>query len=302
MDAAHDGRRTGRRVNAAAEARAAVELWLLPVLVALLPYRVGVALARSLALALPLYDQAARESLAQWRTAGGGGDERAFVAAFRFAQLVDHADLFWALTRSRRFLLRRLDAPAPPADAGAPLLVVSFHYGQGLWLMHWLAAHGRAARFVSIRLSRAEAASALQYAYARLRIRVVERLAGVAPVFTGGARREIAATLRAGGAIYGLLDVPVPDAREHAPNATLRGQPVLLPPGLLESARGTGATVLVVTAHAREDGSRVLQAEPAGPVDQAQVATLAALLDRRLADAPASWHFWHLWPSFRAAR
>ena len=41
----------------------------------------------------------------------GAGDEAAFRTDFRFAQLVDHADLFWALTRSRAFLRRWLAAP-----------------------------------------------------------------------------------------------------------------------------------------------------------------------------------------------
>lgn len=313
MDATHDARvrphgRAGRARGGAAvtrlrdEARAAVELWLLPALVASLPYRAGIALARRLARALPLYEPAARASVAQWRAAGGGGDERAFAAAFRFAQLVDHADLFWALTRSRRFLLRRLRAPSLPSGVRAPLLVVSFHYGQGLWLMHWLATQGVAARFVSIRLVRSEAQGAVHYAYARLRIRAVERLAGIAPIFTGGARREIAATLQAAGAVYGLLDVPIPEAAGHAPNATLRGQPVLLPAGLLESARGTGAGVLVLTARTCPDGSRVVQADPAGAIEQADVGALAALLDRRIAEAPAAWHFWHLWPRFAVPR
>ena len=311
MDAAHDARAdrapTARWAHderaMSAAWRAAVELWLLPALVAALPYRLGIALARGLARTLPLYDDAARAGLAQWRTVAGSGNDdgqgRAWLTDYRFAQLVDHADLFWALTRSRRFLLRRVGAAPAALFPGRALLVLSFHFGQGLWLLHWLAAQGRPPRFVSIRLDRAQSPSALHFAYARLRMAAVGRVSGVAPIYTGGARREIAQTLAGGGTVYGLVDVPVPDAQGAAGNATLLGKPVLLPPGLLEAAHGASAQALVLTARAGRDGRRIVETEPVGDVDEVTIGGLAALLERRLREAPAAWHFWHLWPQFR---
>ncbi|MDH5288217.1 MAG: hypothetical protein OEX23_16485 [Betaproteobacteria bacterium] len=298
MDAAHEA--PAARMTLRDELRAGVELWLVPGLLALLPWRAGMRLARVLARVLPLYGDAARASAAQWRAATGGTDERGFAAEYRYAQLVDHVDLFWSLTRSRRFLLRRLPAAAPACAPGQPVLVVSFHFGQGLLLMHWLAAHGIRARFVSVRLDRAPGSGALRHAYARLRIRAVERLAGAPPIFLGGARREIAATLAAGGAVYGLVDVPVPDAQHAAANATLLGRDVLLPTGLLDAAQSSQAQVLVLTAHAAPSGERIVQAEAMGRAGEATIGALAALLERRLREAPAAWHFWHLWPMFQA--
>ena len=73
-----------------------------------------------------------------------------------------------------------------------------------------------------------------------------------------------------------------------------------MPEGLLESAQGTGAQVLVLTAHANADGVRVVHADAVGPLAELTVARLAALLERRLREAPAAWHFWHLWRSFLA--
>ena len=300
MEAAHDA--SLRSMNLPAEMRAAVELWLVPALLALLPWRAGMALARALTSVLPLYGDAAREGTAQWRAATGGADAeaKAFAAAYRYAQLVDHLDLFWALTRSRRFLLRRVAAPAPAVTPGQPLLVLSFHFGQGLLLMHWLAAHGLPARFVSVRLERDMSPSALHHAYAQLRIRTVGRLAGVAPIFTGGARSAIATSLANGQAVYGLVDVPVPDAQRTPANAALLGRPVLLPTGLLELAQAAQAQVLVVTAHATEGGVRIVEADALGRAGETTIAALAALLERRLVVAPAAWHFWHLWPRFLA--
>ena len=125
------------------------EFWLLPLAVALLPYRAGIALARWCASALPLYDERARAGLAHYRAARPRGDPRRWLTEFRFTQLIDHADLFWALTRSERFLLSRLDAPPRPGEP--PLMVIGMHFGQGLWLLRWLRACGMPARFLSVR-------------------------------------------------------------------------------------------------------------------------------------------------------
>jgi lauroyl/myristoyl acyltransferase len=193
-----------------------------------------------------------------------------------------------------------LPAHAPALAPGRPVLVLSFHYGQGLWLLHWLAAHGVPPRFVSIRLERAQAAGALQHAYARLRMHVVERLSGRPPIYTGGARGEIAATLARGGAVFGLVDVPVPNAAEAVANAELFAHPVLLPQGLLESARDSDAQVLVLTSRVAADGTRIVETETPGSVAEVTIAGLARLFERRLREAPPAWHFWHLWPLFRA--
>ncbi|MBK6334399.1 MAG: hypothetical protein IPF60_00970 [Betaproteobacteria bacterium] len=84
--------------------------WALPLLVALLPYRAGIALARLVARTFPLYDAAAQAGLVHFREACGGDGQR-WLADFRFAQLIDRADLFWALTRRRRFLHSRWTPP-----------------------------------------------------------------------------------------------------------------------------------------------------------------------------------------------
>jgi hypothetical protein len=66
--------------------------WALPLLVALLPYRAGIALARLVARTFPLYDAAAQAGLVEVRAVCGGDGQR-WLADFRFAQLIDRADL-----------------------------------------------------------------------------------------------------------------------------------------------------------------------------------------------------------------
>ena len=270
------------------------EFWLLPLVVALLPYRTGITFARWCAARLPLYDERARAGLAHYREARPRDDAREWLTEFRFTQLIDHADLFWALTRSERFLLSRLDAPTRPG--AAPLMVISMHFGQGLFLLPWLRAGGAPARFLSVRFDATAFESRLRYLYARLRMRVVEKLAGVSAIYTGGARGEIAATFAQGGAVYGLIDVPTPVASPA--NATLFGAPIFWPSGLVDAARAAGVEMLLLTAYCGADGRRHVAAECTAT---ASVADIAANFDARIDALPGAWHVWHVLPDFAAS-
>ena len=270
------------------------EFWLLPLVVALLPYRAGIAFARWCAARLPLYDERARAGLAHYHAARPQGEARCWLAEFRFTQLIDHADLFWALTRSERFLLSRLDAP--PRAGSAPLMVISMHFGQGLFLLPWLRAAGTPARFLSVRFDATAFESRLRFLYARLRMRVVERLAGVPAIYTGGARGEIAATFAQGGAVYGLIDVPTPVA--SVANAALFGVPIFWPSGLVDAAHAADAEMLLLTAHCGADGHRHVAAERTAT---ASVADIAARFGARIDAVPGAWHVWHFLPDFAAS-
>jgi hypothetical protein len=278
----------------ARELRCLWEFWVLPLVVALLPYRAGIALARWCAAALPLYHERARAGVAHYRATRPRGDPQRWLTEFRFTQLIDHADLFWALTRSKRFLLSRLDTPPRPGQT--PLMVIGMHFGQGLWLLPWLRAGGTPARFLSVRFDAAAFESRLHYFYARLRMRVVERLAGVPAIYTGGARGEIAATLAQRGAVYGLIDVPT--STPSASNAMLFGAPVFWPSGLVDAAHAAGADLLLLTAHCEADGRRRVAAERIGTGD---VGLVASRFGARIDAVPGAWHVWHFLPDFAAS-
>lgn len=116
------------------------------------------------------------------------------------------------------------------------------------------------------------------------------------PIYTGGAKREIAATLREGGVAYGLIDVPAAGAVAPA-NAVLFGAPVHWPTGLVDCARAEGADLLLLTACCERNGRRRVEADRVAAVD---VQTIAAELERRIRAQPGAWHFWHLRPAFAA--
>lgn len=273
------------------ELAAIAELWALPLLVSLLPYSAGVSLAAFFARHLPLYDVAAQAGLAEYRRVSES-DGRNWLVEYRFAQLIDHADLFWALTRPRRFLHALMDAPA--GTGAGPLLVVSMHFGQGLWLLSWLRGYGLPARFLSVRFGAEAFASTAHYLYARLRMAVVERLAGKPPIYTGGARRELIATLRSGEVAYGLIDVPTSG---QPANALLFGTPIHWPTGLMDCARSEAVDLLLLTACCERNGRRRVDADR---VPQASAGEIAEIFERRIRAHPGAWHFWHLLPAFAA--
>ena len=284
--------------RACRELRAAFELWVVPFLVAALPYRTGIAVARHAARRLPIYSTAANAAAEAFAGVVPDVDRARWRAAFRFHVLLDHADLYWALLRPRGFLDRLVRGAPPLPPAETPLMVFAFHYGQGMALMRWLAAAGHAPRFVSIRLAREDADSSIGFAYARLRNRTVERFTGQPLILTGGARREIARTLGEGGTVLALVDVPLPDAAVHASNAKLMNHAVVLPVGLLESMPPQ-TRAWVASARADDAGLRVIDAVEvdAGALT---IGDLAEQLSRRLVQVPEAWHFWHLWSRFLA--
>ena len=288
-----------RRTRLGVEWRDFVELWFWPIVVALLPYRVGIAFARFITRRLALYEDAARDAVARWRDVAGGGDERSWLAAYRFAKLIDHADLFWALTRSDAFLLSRFASPAP-ALARSPAVVLSFHYGQGLGLMRWLREAGVAPRFVSVPSVREGADSTLMFWYGRVRIRTVERLAGAAPIFLGGARRAIEDALAANETVYALVDVPSRNTAARRGNCSVLGRPVVFPIGVLEAARHANAAAVVMTSHVASDGRRVVDSDSVSDTQSLTIERIADALTARLRGDASLWHFWNVWSGFAA--
>ena len=108
---------------------------MLPFLIAALPYRAGIAVARVATRVLPLYSAAANAAVHAYARVVPHVDAQAWRSRFRFHVLLDHADLYWALLRSRRFLDRVLRGAPRLPPAGTPLMVFAFHYGQGMALI-----------------------------------------------------------------------------------------------------------------------------------------------------------------------
>ena len=281
------------------EIRVLCEYWLLPLAIAVLPYRAGMALAQRLAEGLPLYGVLTEASWEACRSVQPA-DERRWKSEFRLTQLLDHADLFWSLTRSDAWILARMALPRLDPWPPGGLLAIGFHYGEGLWLLRWMRASGKPARFLSVRFARPDFDSWFHYAYARLRMFAVESAEGAPPIYTGGGRQAIAETLATGGCVFGLVDVAVDDASRQPANGSLFGQPIFLPEGVLDSAGAVNPPVLSVSARHDARGIRQVEARIYPSARDLTMSTFSAELQWRLDVASPAWHSWAMWSRFLA--
>jgi len=255
------------------------------------PWRAGFAWLR-LCSRLPLYDERVGPALAGAERLSLAPDPVAFRRRQRLYLLLEHADLFLSLTRSRHWFARhvRTEGRWPPA----PFVAVFFHYGTGLWSLRDLAGEAGPAHFLSAPVDYAAARGRpLRRAYARLRLREVAR-AGRAPVLhTGGSARRMAAILARGTDVVVVGgDVP-PGATHGTGPVRLFERGAALAQGLAQLAQASGAP-LVVFSEQLEGRERTLRIDP--PLDVHEVAgavqELAARLEARVRADPAAWHFW----------
>jgi hypothetical protein len=289
-------------------ARDALEWLLLPTVSAVMPWRWSFRLYRRVAQSDRLFGAATRSVLAAaaaWRPLA---EPTAWAAAYRLVQLIDRADLWLSRFRSDRWIDRHLEFEGD-AWPDRPFVGITFHYGAGLWAIRHLCRGGRRASFLSLRLERGFArGSLLQHAYARARLREVER-AGRAPViYTGGSFAEMRAALGRGVCILGLIDIPPGRAHSGMPVQFL-GDRAWFPTGLLRLARIENAAVAVFTLGCdRATGKRKLHIrclpahDPVPPEDdEARLQIVARELEQAIDADPPAWHAWADLPLFRQA-
>lgn len=222
-------------------------------------------------------------------------DEATWRRAWRLVQLMDHADLFVALTRGSRWFNGQADVRGDWPATG-PFLAVTFHWGAGLGSLGHLANSGHRARFLSGRFADADFGNdAWRVRYVKLRIRAVERVTGAPVIYTGGASSHIDDAFARGTCVVALCDVP-PSAGRSTIDASLNGLQLRMPLGLARLACARRIPVVSFVAGVdRVTGRRHLA------IDEARIfsdpASLAAALAARLGtqlecDAAA----WHMWP------
>ncbi len=278
------------------ELRAALERILLPGLAAVLPWWLCARLFWQLARAEFLYrsevGQAwnhAREYLpldTDWR-------RRA-----RFHLLVDNADYFLSLCRGRRWMARYIHVVgAENLEAGVnPILLVTFHWGQGFWaLRHFRDAGLPAAWLHAPVAARLRAGEYLGGFMGRCRIRQVERLSGAEPIPVGGsiaAMRE--RLLRSRLPVMAMPDAPLrPGQRTLA--VDLLGRPAQIAAGVIAMAAADGIPVHAYTMRADpRTGRRRLVISPAivGADASALAQQLADVLSGAIGDDSAAWYVW----------
>ncbi len=269
--------------------------FVVPAFVALFPARFGMRLSRWLVRNTPLYATEARDIWAQAAAFQPDANSAQWQFRHRLIRLRDHVDLylwlFWGNGWYRRNVRLEGDWPA------APNVVVTFHWGGGLWGLHSLRqATGGFAGVAAPPPWAALKHRPVLFLYARVRTWVTIRLLGDGLVYPGGAARHLLQALDRGTSICGLYDSPKQGNEKTLP-VTVIGRTLHLPRGL--PAMAASRRVPLVVFHAEPDmltGGVALRILPPERFDDEQAAAdhLARELTQLIERQPASWHHWYL--------
>jgi phosphatidylinositol dimannoside acyltransferase len=277
------------------EVRDLVELVLVPALAAILPWPVAFRLFRRLARWQVLYRHPGRQAMAQAQERGWVADAGPWLRDRKLTTMVDHADHYLARTRSDRWLDRHLvvDGQWPPP--GQPCILLTFHWGAGMWglrsaaragvRMHPLVAAVHGAHFVG---------RTVLHRYINARNRTVVKALQCPVIDVSKGMRQALRALQGNEQLLAVVDVPADQVAASQPVQIL-GLPARLPTGLLRLAVDRKIPVSVYVTGIRMDtGRRFLRIRQLGvPIDvDSLVATLAADLDALIRECPPAWHFW----------
>jgi lauroyl/myristoyl acyltransferase len=275
-------------------ARDAAELFFWPMLAALLPWAAGFRLIRCLARRAWFYEADARAALQIARTRLAVNDERDWITRYCFMRMMDHADLYLSLTRSRAWLEKHLIRHgAWPQQK--PFIGMTFHWGGGMLALRSMQyATGPFAGVAIAQDKSAYRGRPLLYAYVRLRNFETARAIGGGLSFTGSAARKFVGALRGGVSICGLFDVP------PAPNVKFRavkflGARALFPTGAVRLALAHRAPLVIFRCMVDPvSGKREIWIEsPALDVSEAALMERAVKsLEEAVRTQPSAWHMW----------
>lgn len=269
--------------------------FLVPAAIAILPCKAGASASRWVARHWRLFDEEARQTLAEAERVDSIPDREQWLQRNRFMRLRDQVDMYHWLIWGDRWFRRHVQVDGRwPA---APFVSATFHWGGALWALHSLRS--TAGRFAGV--AAPPAWSTLKhrpvlYAYVRLRTWVTARLLGDGLVRPGKAARLLVRQLRAGVAVCGLWDSPSQPGDKTLPS-TVRGKVLHLPRGL--PALAARERLALVPFHAFTDAETgkvhlVIEPLPVPPDEQGAADALASRLNALIQQEPANWHHWYL--------
>ncbi len=296
------------------EGRDLVELFLVPGLAAVLPWRWCFALYKKLASWRFLYGTACEQALAEARvrgwakadSAGNGGitGEEAFLRTRRLVTLVDHADLFLARFRSDAWMKRHLSVEGVWPEVGTGVLLYTFHWGAGMWGLRHAAAQGLTPNALAIKPKQEQfAGRRVAWLYARKRNVMAARPLR-RPVLDVAADLRLALrALRAGEPVIVAADVPA-DQVEASEQILFLGMPAHVPRAFFRLAvERRIPAVVYLTGIRMTDGERFLRIRTLGVRDSVEelIAAVFAELEQAVREEPAAWHFWGVAERFFAS-
>ncbi len=288
--------------------RDAAELWLVPGLAAVLPWKICFALYQRVARWRWLYAEYVEPAVAQARALGWvqeGAAANEWARRRRLTILVDHADLFLINTRSDRWMGRHLTVkgswPAPDAAA----ILCTFHWGAGMWGLRHAGLSGLpATALAGIPTRTSLKGRPLLWWYARWRLHTVSRAIKGEVVDVAGSLRPVLDRLQRHEHILAVVDVPADEVEGSLPVRLLDRQ-VAVPRGLLRLAVQRQIPVVVYyTGLDLATGCRYLGIEQVNDerLPQALADGVFGVLDRLIRTEPTAWHFWGQMPRFMSVQ
>lgn len=278
------------------EARDGVELFLLPGLAAVLPWRLCFQLFKLLAHCPWLYRAACESAYDECLRLGWGGGERArWMWERRLTTLVDHADMFISWTRPAGWATRAFRASGQWQQPGATGgLLFTFHWGAAFWSLAHARESGLSPQMVIAPVVPEHFSQLwVLHRYVKWRIAAVERTARRPTISARGSMASIRAALARHEQVVVVLDVPADQGHSTAP-ATLLGRPTHLPNALLQLAQQQALPVTVFSMDFDlRDGQRRVRLVnlPVGG-DEPMTSAVYSQLDHLIQERPALWHLW----------
>jgi len=278
------------------ELRDFVEVILIPGMAASAPWPIGYRMLRRAALSLPVYEQETQHALAQARDRGWAPDAREWSLRRKLTALVDHCDHYLSHTRSDAWMKRHLAIEGQWPAPGQPALLLTFHWGAGMWALRHAGSAGLHVNALIAPITRENfAGRRVLFRYAKARTLAVAKALGrpfldVSAVGMRGVLRALARNEQ----VLAVIDVPSDQVSSSLP-VTVADLPARIPTPLLRLAIERGIPIYVfVTGFRLDDGQRFLRIEHVGvPNSLDEVAQqLAARLDQLIRENPPAWHFW----------
>ncbi len=274
-----------------------ITLFVIPILIALMPWKIGFRVLRKLARHERSHKVHVEEAWQMARKHFPDEIEDDWKWRFRLLRLIDRVDAWLVLLRPRGWWSKQIVQTGEFPKPDGPHAFLSYHWGGGHWIWSQLARYGFPTHLISRRAEAADlGAGRLALTLGRARLYGIRRLGGREVIFLGGASGPVRKALAAGHNLLGMQDMP------PAPwDATLR-RPLLdgevaYPFGLARLALEANATIVLLSfAFDLDTGKRTLNVTtlPRG-IDIETLATrYVAHLDECLRSESAFWQTWTL--------
>lgn len=283
------------------QCRDLLELFVLPSIAALLPWRVSFAIYKLLAKLPSLYKSSNDASLSWVKQSFPQLDEKHWCYQRRLTTLVDHADWMLSLTRSDHWIQKHVKAQGQWPDGHTPQLICTFHWGAGMWTLTAMRKAGLRVNALAASLDpRHFVGRPILHWYARSRTAQVVKALGRPTIDVSASMRPVLKAIQRQESLLGVIDVPS-DNFESSMQIDLLGHKAHVPLGLLRLGVEKQLPVTLFMAGLNlETGQRQWMIHNLGIFKDLQVLTSTAFLylEQGITATPSAWHLWSEMPRF----